>query len=136
MGCGGHLAGNPAEALAPVDALDARERSPDRAPCDSGNGGPATVAPHATPSPPLKYPRRNETHFNQGGWGWRAQRAYKSGGAGERSEGCEDGARDPSATSVCEGRDDRIGDLTRRRRATKIRCQHGTRLRDRLNRLH
>ena len=33
----------------PVDALGARERTPNGAPCDSGNGGPATVAPHATP---------------------------------------------------------------------------------------
>ncbi|MEY4407425.1 MAG: hypothetical protein RL345_1891 [Chloroflexota bacterium] len=49
---GGHFPGNRAEAPAPVDALDARERAPARAPCDSGNGGPATVAPLATPSPP------------------------------------------------------------------------------------
>ena len=41
---GGHFPGNRAEAPAPVDALYARGRAPARAPCDSGNGGPAKLA--------------------------------------------------------------------------------------------
>ncbi len=46
----------------PVDALGARERTPNGAPCDSGNGGPATVAPHATPSP-LRSTREEATRI-------------------------------------------------------------------------